>query len=186
VDEKSKQLLKHSHAPLPIRHGMPLRENYEYLREGTCNLFVAIEPHAGRRTVQVTARCTKHDFHGFLPAFDGKCVSHSASGSSGVGQSHPPLSMRARGNTRQTLGHVTSAPRPVPKHASWLDMAEIEIAVLGRQCLDRRLPDEATMICEVNAWQKHRNKQRGTIDWSFTRQDAGRKMAKHYVSSLTC
>jgi DDE superfamily endonuclease len=73
-----------------------------------------------------------------------------------------------------------------PKHASWLNMAEIEIAALSRQCLDRRLLDELTLIREVKAWQQHRNDQRRTIEWTFTRQDADRKMGKHYVSSLTC
>jgi hypothetical protein len=69
-----------------------------------------------------------------------------------------------------------------PKHASWLNMAEIEIGILDRQCLDRRLPDSATMIREVAAWQQRQNAQRRGIDWTFTRQDADRKLANHYVS----
>jgi len=87
---------------------------------------------------------------------------------------------RATHLLRRVVFHYT------PKHASWLNMAEIEIAALSRQCLDRRLPDEATLIREVAAWQKHRNGQRRTIEWTFTRQDADRKMGKHCVSSLTC
>ena len=77
---------------------------------------------------------------------------------------------------RRVVFHYT------PKHASWLNMAEIEIGILDRQCLDRRLPDQATIITEVNAWQLRRNTEQRGIEWSFTRQDADTKMARHYVS----
>jgi hypothetical protein len=69
-----------------------------------------------------------------------------------------------------------------PKHASWLNMAEIEIGILDRQCLDRRLPHRATLITEVDAWQSRRNQDQRGIAWSFTRQDADKKMAQHHVS----
>ncbi len=73
-----------------------------------------------------------------------------------------------------------------PKHASWLNMAEIEIGVLARQCLDQRLPDTATLAHAVSAWQLRRNTERRTIQWSFPRPDAERKLGRHYVSQLTC
>ena len=83
---------------------------------------------------------------------------------------------KAKALLRRVVFHYT------PKHASWLNMAEIEIGILDRQCLDRRLPDQATIITEVNAWQTRRNMEQRGIEWKFTRQDADTKMARHYVS----
>lgn len=77
---------------------------------------------------------------------------------------------------RRVVFHYT------PRHASWLNMAEIEIGILDRQCLDRRLPDRATLTAEVDAWQRRRNGENRSIEWTFTRQDADEKMARHYVS----
>ena len=189
VDEKSKQLLKHSRAPLPMVPGTPLREDYEYVREGTRNLFVAVEPRAGRRIVVVTARRTKRDFVAFIRHLLDKVYPKARR----IHLVLDNLNTHFRRVFDEIMGirRATQLLRRVqfhytPKHASWLNMAEIEIAALSRQCLDRRLPDEPTLIREVAAWQKHRNHQRRTIDWTFTRQDADRKMGKHYVSSSTC
>ena len=189
LDEKSKQLLKDSRPPLPIQPGSPAKQDYEYVRVGTCNLFVAVEPKGGRRTVVVTDHQAKTDFVAFVQyllkqvyakarrihlVMDNlnthflKCFEEVL----GVKKANALL--------RRVVFHYT------PKHASWLNMAEIEIGALSCQCLDRRLPDEATLIREVNAWQAHRNGQRRTIEWTFTRQDADRKLSKHYVASLTC
>lgn len=185
LDEKSTQLLAHSRAPLAIRSGTPRREDYEYVRRGTCNLFVAVEPQAGRRIVTVTERRAKPDFVAFvrhlleqvyrtarrihlvldnLNTHFRKCFEEVL----GTEQADHLL--------RRVVFHYT------PKHASWLNMAEIEIGVLSRQCLNRRLPDIAALSREVSAWQAHRNSERRTIQWSFTRQDADRKMRRHYVS----
>ena len=185
VDEKSKQLLKDSRAPLPIRPGRVVRQDYEYERAGTCNLFVAVEPKGGRRTVLVTDRRTKSDFVAFvrhlleqvyatarrvhlvldnLNTHFRKCFEDVL----GIKQ--------ARVLLRRVVFHYT------PKHASWLHMAEIEIGVMDRQCLDRRLPDRDTIVTEVDAWQLRRNADKKGIVWSFTRQDADEKMSLHYVS----
>ena len=185
VDEKSKQLLKDSRAPLPIRPGRVVRQDYEYERAGTCNLFVAVEPKGGRRTVLVTDRRTKSDFVAFvrhlleqvyatarrvhlvldnLNTHFRKCFEDVL----GIKQ--------ARVLLRRVVFHYT------PKHASWLNMAEIEIGVLDRQCLDRRLPDRDMIVTEVDALQLRRNADEKGIAWSFTRQDADEKMARHYVS----
>ena len=185
VDEKSTQLLAHSRAPLPICPGKALREDYEYVRHGTCNLFVAVEPRAGRRTVVVTKRRTKDDFVDFTChlletvyrkarrvhlVLDNlnthfRCVFEEVLGV-----------RRATRLLRRVQFHYT------PKHASWLNMAEIEIGALTRQCLDRRMPDQVALTREVQAWQERRNAQRRTIEWTFTRQDADRKLGGHYVS----
>lgn len=185
IDEKSKQLLRDSRAPLPMRPGMATRQDYEYGRAGTCNLFVAVEPKGGRRTVLVTDRRAKRDFVAFvrylleqvyatarrvhlvldnLNTHFRKCFEDVL----GIKQ--------ARALLRRVVFHYT------PKHASWLNMAEIEIGVLDRQCLDRRLPDRDMIVTEVDAWQSRRNTDEKGIAWSFTRQDADEKMARHYVS----
>ena len=185
LDEKSKQLLKDSRAPLPIRPGMPVRRDYEYVRAGTCNLFVAVEPKGGRRTVLVTDRRAKPDFVAFVRSLLEQVYGTAR-------RVHLVLDnlnthfrkcfeevlgvKEARALLRRVVFHYT------PKHASWLNMAEIEIGILDRQCLDRRLPDRATLVSEVNAWQLLRNAEHRGIAWSFTRQEADEKMARHYVS----
>ena len=189
VDEKSKQLLGHSRTPLPMRPGTPRREDYEYKRHGTRNLFVAVEPRGGRRTVMVTARRTKNDFVAFIRHLLEKVYpapSRIHLVLDNLNTHFRKVFEEILGKRRATLLLRRVEFHHTPKHASWLNMAEIEIGALSRQCLDRRVPDEATLIREVEAWQAHRNDQRRTIEWTFTRQDADRKMSKHYVSSLTC
>jgi hypothetical protein len=185
LDEKSKQLLRDSRAPLPIRPGTPARRDYEYVRAGTCNLFVAVEPRGGRRTVRVTDRRAKPDFVAFVRdllqrvyatarrvhfVLDNLNTHFRACFEEvlGVEAAHALL--------RRVVFHYT------PKHASWLNMAEIEIGILDRQCLDRRWPDRAAFVGEVDAWERRRNADRRGIAWSFTRQDADRKLGRHYVS----
>ena len=188
-DEKSTPLLAHSRVALPMQPGRPARQGYEYLRRGTCNLFVAVEPQAGRRTVQVTARCAKPDFVRFAHHLI-EVVYRFAHR---VHLVMDNLNTHFRSCFEEVLG-VRAAQRLLrrvefhytPKDSSWLNMAEIEIGVLTRQCLDRRMPDLRTVTREVGAWQKRRNADRRTIQWSFTRQDADRKLRKHYVSQLTC
>jgi transposase len=185
LDEKSKQLLKDSRPPLSIKPGTPLRMDYEYVRGGTCNLFVAVEPKGGRRTVQITDHRAKTDFVAFvqylleqvyakarrihlvldnLNTHFRKCFEEVL----GVKVAHKLL--------RRVVFHYT------PKHASWLNMAEIEIGILDRQCLDRRLPDRDTLAHEVDAWERRRNDAQQGIEWTFSRQDADIKMARNYVS----
>ena len=185
LDEKSKQLLKDSRAPLPMRPGMAVRQDYEYERVGTCNLFVAVEPKGRRRTVLVTDRRTKIDFVAFVQYLLEEVYAKAR-------RVHLVLDnlnthfrkcfedvlgvKEARALLRRVVFHYT------PKHASWLNMAEIEIGVLDRQCLDRRLPDRDMLVTEVDAWQRRRNADEKGIVWSFTRQDSDKKMARHYVS----
>lgn len=185
VDEKSTQLLAHSRTPLPARPGTPMREDYEYVRRGTGNLFVAVEPQAGRRTVGVTERRTKADFVAFVRDL----LNRGYRSARRVHLVLDNLNIHFRKCFEDVLG-TTAANRLLrrvefhytPKHASWLNMAEIEIGVLTRQCLNRRLPDLTTLGREVAAWQLRRNAERRTIQWSFTRQDADHKLGQYYVS----
>ena len=185
LDEKSKQLLKDSRRPLPIRPGMPVRQDYEYVRAGTCNLFVAVEPKGGRRTVLVTDRRTKPDFVAFVQYLLEQVYATARR----VHLVMDNLNTHFRKCFEDVLG-VKAAKKLLrravfhytPKHASWLNMAEIEIGTLDRQCLNRRLPDRDTIVAEVDAWQQRRNTDQRCIAWSFTRHDADAKMSRHYVS----
>lgn len=185
LDEKSKQLLKDCRAPLPLRPGVPVRQDYEYLRGGTCNLFVAVEPRGGRRTVLVTDRRTKPDFVAFVQYLLNTVYAKARR----VHLVMDNLNTHFRKSFEEVLGAKAAKAllrrvvfHYTPKHASWLNMAEIEIGILDRQCLDRRLPDRATLVAEVDAWQQRRNAHHCGIKWSFTRQDADMKMARHYVA----
>ncbi len=185
VDEKSKQLLRDTRAPLLVKPGALAKHDYEYARAGTCNLFVAVEPKGGRRTVEVTDHRAKIDFVAFIQHL----LEHVYANARRIHlvldnlSTHfrvcfeAVLGVRAAQNLlRRVVFHYT------PKHASWLNMAEIEIGILDRQCLDRRLPNRTLLVAEVAAWQQRRNAEGRGIAWTFTRQDADRKMGQHYVS----
>ncbi|CAG1771721.1 hypothetical protein BAC2_01922 [uncultured bacterium] len=185
VDEKSKQLLRETRAPLPAKPGVPLRQDYEYARAGTCNIFVAVEPRGRRRHTEVTARRTKADFVGFVCRMLRR-------GYSRVRKVHlvlDNLNTHLSGSFEEVLGVQVAASilrriefHYTPCHASWLNMAEIEIGILDRQCLARCPADQAILATEVAAWQRRRNAARCGIDWTFTRRDADRKLHHHYVS----
>jgi hypothetical protein len=185
IDEKSKQVLGETRKPLPPKPGALAKQDYEYKRAGTCNVFVAVEPKGGRRVAEVTARRTKPDFVSFV-----KMLLEQLYGSARkVHLVLDNLNTHFRSCFEEVLGRKAAARllrrvefHYTPKHASWLNMAEIEIGILDRQCLDRRLPDRATMTSEVAAWQRRRNAERRSIKWTFTRQDADRKLSRHYVS----
>lgn len=185
LDEKSKQLLKDTRGPLPAKPGMPAKEDYEYKRAGVCNLFVAVEPKGRRRVVEVTERRAKPDFVGFVKML----LEQTYVSAKTVHLVLDNLNTHFRSCFDDVLGceaaaHLLSRVKfhYTPKHASWLNMAEIEIGILDRQCLNRRLADRATMVSEVAAWQQRRNAERRGIEWTFTRQDADRKLARHYIS----
>jgi hypothetical protein len=185
IDEKSKQLLRDTRTPLPPQPGAPAKQDYEYARAGTCNLFVAVEPKGGRRTIAVTDHRAKIDFVDFVKHL----LEHVYANARRIHLVLDNLSTHfrvcfetvlgvraARQLLRRVIFHYT------PKHASWLNMAEIEIGILDRQCLDRRLADRTLLVAEVAAWQQRRNAEGRGIVWAFTRQDADRKMSRHYVS----
>ena len=185
LDEKSKQLIEESRAPLPMRAGMPERQDYEYERAGTCNLFVAVEPKGGRRTVLVTDHRAKADFVAFVQYLLEQVYAKARRVHLVMDNLNTHFRKcfddvlgvkRAKVLLRRVVFHYT------PKHASWLNMAEIEIGILDRQCLDRRLPNRNAIVTEVDAWQLRRNADQQGIAWSFTRQDADAKLAKHYIS----
>ena len=189
IDEKSLQLIGHSREPLPMASHSPAKQDYEYVRNGTTNLFVAVEPKAGRRIVSVTAQRGKVDF----VAFVGELLTGAYAKARRIHLVLDNLNTHFRRCFDDVLGEraATKLLRRVqfhytPKHASWLNMAEIEIGVLSRQCLDRRIGSRQQLQSEVDAWQQARNAEQRTIEWNFTRQDADRKLGHHYVSKLAC
>jgi hypothetical protein len=185
IDEKSKQLIQDSRRALPMKPGTPAKCDYEYLRAGTCNVFVAVEPRGGRRVVEVTERRTKPEFVGFVR----QLLERSYASARKVHLVLDNLNTHFRSCFEEVLGRTSAHAllrrvefHYTPKHASWLNMAEIEISILERQCLGRRLMDQATARHQVRAWQRQRNAARRGIDWTFTRQDADRRLSRHYVS----
>jgi len=186
LDEKSKQLLRETRRPLPAKPGGALlRQDYEYERAGTCNIFLAVEPRGQRRLAQVTARRTKIDFVAFVC----RLLRRGYSEARKVHLVMDNLNTHLRASFEEVLGVKTAAAllrrvefHYTPKHASWLNMAEIEIGVLQRQCLARCAAQQDTLITEVAAWERRRNAHRCGIEWTFTRRDADRKLSRHYVS----
>jgi hypothetical protein len=189
IDEKSLQLIGHSREPLPMTSDSPTKQDYEYVRNGTTNLFVAVEPKAGQRNVSVTAHRGKIDFVAFIS----ELLTGAYAKARRVHLVLDNLNTHFRKCFDDVLGQRAAAKllrrvqfHYTPKHASWLNMAEIEIGILSRQCLDRRIASRQLLQSEVDAWQPARNAEQRTIDWNFTRQDADRKLGRHYVSKLTC
>jgi DDE superfamily endonuclease len=186
-DEQNVQLLKHTRMPLPIRAGHPCRQDHEYKRNSTRNLFVFAEPKAGRRHLLVTRRRTKQDFAYAMRYLvdvlypDAACIDVVLDN----------LNTHTYFALVETFGKLEAdrlAGRLcfhyTPTHGSWLNMAEIELSVLTKQCLHRRIPDEWTLNLELIAWEQAANASHRQIHWSFTLQDAQRVFADYYPSSL--
>jgi hypothetical protein len=182
-DEKSYQLLADSRASLPLRPKHPRRQDYEYRRPGTRNLFMMVEPLAGRRHVRLTKRRTKADFAHAVRYLadvlypDAKCIELVLDNLN----THTYQALvetfgivEANRIMRRVCFHYT------PVHASWLNMAEIEIGVMARQCLRRHIPSAVMLQSELIAWQQFRNHHFATIHWSFSLKDARRVFAQYY------
>ena len=182
-DETSTQLLAETRPSLPPRPGIPLRQDYEYRREGVRNLFLACEPLTGLRHVAVTQRRTMENF-----AHQMRWLVDEAYPDTPVVRvvmdnlnTHRPASLyetfpaaEARRIAKRLEFHYT------PKHGSWLNMAEIEFSVLSRSCLKQRLPDEETLRREFQALVKERNATQATINWRFNTRDARTKLHRLY------
>lgn len=183
LDEKSKQLVADLREPLAVAPGRGARHDYEYERNGTANLFIVCEPLAGWRHLKVTERRTKIDW--------AHCVKELLEEHYPYAEkivvvmdnlnTHTPAALyeaftpaQARRLLERLEIHYT------PKHGSWLNMAEIELSVLARQCLDQRIPDRKALAEEVGAWEAERNAAESSIDWRFTSADARLKLKRLY------
>jgi hypothetical protein len=161
LDETSRQLLAEVTAPLPAAPGRPVRQDYEYVRQGVCNVFLVCEPFDvhypdAEQIVLVQDNLNTHTPASLYAAF-------------------APAEAKRLADKLEL--HYT------PKHGSWLNMAEIELSVLAGQCLDRRLADRATLTREVAAWEATRNATGRGMDWRFTTEDARIKL-KHLYPAI--
>ena len=185
MDETSKQLVGEVAEPLPVEPGQPKRYDYEYVRNGVANLFMFFEPLTGQRFVQVTSQRTKVDWaHAVRDLVDiyypqaarivlvmDNLNTHTLGA---LYEAFPPT--EAKRIAARLEIHYT------PKHGSWLNMAEIELGILNRQCLDQRIPDRDILTAYVANWQKQRNQRQVRVNWRFTTADARIKLKRLYPS----
>jgi DDE superfamily endonuclease len=183
MDEMSTQLIGAVREPLPIQPGKSLKYDTEYKRNGTANIFIAFEPLTGQRTTKVTDQRTKIDWAHFIQEL--------------VDQHYPHVEKirlvmdNLNTHTKASLYEAFDPPEAkriaeklaihyTPKHGSWLNMAEIELSHLSRQCLGDRIADKATLITGVHAWNKKRNESNAKVHWQFTTEDARVKLRRLY------
>ena len=183
LDETSKQLIKETRIPIPMRPGQSARSDYEYERNGVASLFMLFAPLVGWRHVAVRDRRTAIDYAHVLRDLadvhfpDAEKITLVQDNLN----THKPASLyeafppaEARRIVDRFEWHYT------PKHGSWLNIAECELSVLSRQCLDRRIPDQQSLATEVNAWTTSRNTEQTEVKWHFTTEDARTKLSQLY------
>jgi len=185
VDEKSKQLLEDSRPSIPMKPGSLAKYDYEYKRKGTCNIFVAVEPKAGKHHITVTDRRTKIDFAFFMKWL---IVEHYANAKR-VYVVLDNLNTHFAKSFYEafSLGEAKQLLRKIrfiytPKHASWLNMAEIEINLLEQECLSRNIGNRQKLEKEIRVWSEENNYQKRKIYWSFTKYKADKKLSNYYVA----
>jgi transposase len=182
-DETPRQLIGEARVPVAAKPGKPARVDYEYVRNGTANVFMFLDVHRPWRRAKVTDRRTSHDFADCMKDLVDRhypkavCIRVVLDNLS----THTPAALyerfepaEARRLLRRLEFHYT------PKHASWLNMVEIEIGVMVAQCLDRRIPDKKMLVSEVASWERRRNREKARINWLFTLQRARQKLGRAY------
>lgn len=183
VDESNKELHKTPRGSLPAEAGQVARQDYEYERNNTANMFMTVEPLVGKRRVRVTDHRTKQDFAELL-----RCLSDEDYSEAAIIvlvtdnlNTHSPACLYERfepAEARRIAEHFEW--HYTPEHGSWLNMAEIELSVLNRQCLARRISDKDSLSAEVSAWETSRNDVKVQIDWQFRTGDARIKLKRLY------
>jgi hypothetical protein len=183
-DERPCQLIGDVISPIPMKPGSPKKEHYEYSRNGTCCIFMAFEPRAGRRVACVKEHRTKVDYADFMKMLaqhypDAECIllvqdnlnTHTAGS---FYEALPPE--EAFELAKRFEYHYT------PKKGSWLNIAEIELSALSKQCLDRRIGNIALLADELGAWEQDRNAIGAIVRWKFNKNDARAKLQRHYLN----
>lgn len=182
-DETPRQLIGETRVPIPAKPGKPARCDYEYVRNGTANVFMFVDVNRPWRHAKITDRRTSIDFAECMQDLvdthypKAECIrvvldNLSTHSQAALYRAFPPE--EARRILEKLEFHFT------PKHASWLNMVEIEIGVMVKQCLDRRIPDKKTLVDEVSNWEARRNGAKATINWLFTVERAREKLGRHY------
>ena len=185
-DERPCQLISDVIIPIPIKPGSPKKEHYEYVRNGTCCIFLAFEPCAGKRLICVKEHRKKVDYADFM-----KMLANHYPDAETILLVQDNLNTHTAGSFYEALPpndafelakrfeyHFT------PKKGSWLNMAEIELSALSKQCLDRRIGNIEKLADEVDAWERERNAIGATVRWKFNKNDARVKLQRHYFSLL--
>ena len=186
-DEKSTQLLADKQSPMPMKKGRVTRQDYEYKRNGTRNLFIFAESKAGLRHVLPTRRRTKQDFAYAMRYLvdvlypEANC-SDLMMDNLNTHHYHSLVEFFGKEEADRIMKRLSF--HFTPTHASWLNMAEIEIGVLAKQCLSRRIPNEWTLSTEIIAWEEARNAKKAKIRWNFTVDDARQVFKEHYPTTL--
>lgn len=188
LDESSKQLIKEVREPLPARPGHVIKYDTEYERNGTISIFMAFEPLQGVRYTKITERRTKLDWALFIKDL----VDNQYAGAEKIIFVMDNLNTHHKSSLYEAF-EPDEAKRIAdrfeihytPKHGSWLNMAEIELSHLNRQCLDRRIGEKSEMIAEVESWTQARNSKKIIADWQFTTTDARIKLHRLYPKILS-
>jgi hypothetical protein len=187
MDESNKQLIGDVLPPVPLKAGQPQREDSNYVRHGTANLFLAFEPAQGRREVTVREHRKRDDWAWYVR----KIVDELYPKAHRITLVCDQLNTHTIASLYETFSaeeaHRLARKLEIvhtPKHGSWLNMAEIEFSALSRQCLDRRIASHSRLAKEVVAWAKARNKAGTTVHWRFTTGDARVKLASLYPKFL--
>jgi len=182
MDESPKQLIGETKIPIPASPGQPAKHDYEYKRNGVCNIFMACEPLAGKRIVKITERKTKKDWACFI---DEMAIRYENAEQITLVMDN--LNTHAPGSLYETFPPTKAKALLdkfefvyTPKHGSWLNMAEIELNVLTGQCLNRRIDNIEDVRKEVDAWQNYRNNKNAKVNWQFTTEDARIKLFRLY------
>jgi hypothetical protein len=181
-DERPCQLIADAIVPIPIKPGSPKKEHYEYVRNGTCCIFMAFEPHRGKRFVRVKERRTMVDYADFM-----KMLANQYPEAEAIRLVQDNLNTHTAGSFYEALSPeeaFTLAKRfeyhYTPKKGSWLNMAEIELSALSKQCLDRRIADMNKLSDEVGSWERDRNEIGVTVIWRFNKDKSRVKLQRHY------
>jgi hypothetical protein len=181
-DERPCQLLGDTHGPLPMAEGRSKRQHYGYERKGTCSMLVAFEPGAGKRFVQVVEQRTKKEYAAFMSELAAQYPNAKR-----ITIIQDNLSTHKKGAFYENLPANEAFQLAqlldfnyTPVGASWLNMVEIELSVIAKQCLHRRIPTVEKLTSEVTQLVKERNEIKATVNWQFTRQKAQEKLAKWY------
>jgi hypothetical protein len=185
LDEKPKQLLEDKRVPIPMSPGHREKYDYEYVRRGTANIFMAVEFKAGKRTTRVTSQRTKRDFAKFVKHLVDRVYPNAVQlqlvlDNLNTHNESAFYEMYDSEEAERILSKIKFHYTPV--HASWLNVAEVEIGIMDTECTRRRIPDKKTLRQEVMPWEKRRNKLEMKIDWKFTRQKADEKLSQYYVT----
>ena len=182
MDESPRQLIAETRIPIPASPGKLSKHDYEYRRCGTCNIFLACEPLAGKRMVKITERRTKKDWAYFL-----ENIAEENRDAAKITLVMDNLNTHNPGSLYETF--TPEKAKAIwnrfdfvytPKHGSWLNMAEIELNVLTSQCLKRRIDNIEIIRKEVQAWEGHRNNKNAKVNWQFTTKDARIKLSRLY------